>query len=235
MTHFSHAAFIHQVNDKLHLMHAFEVCAFRLVASFYQSFKASVHQCANTAAENCLLAEEVSFGFFTEGGFQCACTGAANAFSISQRQVMSFAGRVLVSGYQYRYAATFGVGTTNKMARALRSNHEYVYISRRNDLAEVDIEAMGKGQSLAGGQIRSDIIFIGCSLLFIRNQHHDNVSSLGSLSGGHNGQACSLSLSLGFRAFIQTNNYVYAALLQVQCVCMTLGAIADDSNGFAVQ
>ena len=235
MTHFSHAAFIHQVNDQLHLMHAFEVCAFRLIACFYQGFKACVHQSANAAAENCLLTKEVGFGFFAEGGFQSACTGTANALSISQSQVMSLAGRVLVSSYQNGNTAAFGIGTTNQMAGAFRSNHEYVYISRRNNLTEVNVEAVCKSQCITSLQVRSDIFFICSSLLFIRNQHHDDIGSLSSFCGSHNLQAGSFCLSFGLRAFIQAYNYVYAALLQVQCMCMALRTITDNSNCFAIQ
>ena len=148
---------------------------------------------------------------------------------------MSLAGRVLVSSYQNGNTAAFGIGTTNQMAGAFRSNHEYVYISRRNDLAEVNVEAMSKCQSFASGQVGSNILFVGCSLLLIRNQHHDNVCFFSSVSSSHNSQASSFSLSPGFGAFIQAYNYVHAALLQVQGMSMTLGAIADDGYGFTCQ
>ena len=39
-THFSHAAFVHEVDDQFHFMERFKICDFRLIACFTQCFKA---------------------------------------------------------------------------------------------------------------------------------------------------------------------------------------------------
>ena len=45
---------------------------------------------------------------------------------------------------QARNAAALGVLGAHKMAGSFRCDHDNVCISRRNNLSEVDIEAMGK-------------------------------------------------------------------------------------------
>ena len=232
VTHFSHATFIHQVNDKFHFVHAFKVSTFRSVASFNEGFITSGDEGSYAAAQYSLFTKEVSFGFFTEGGFQSASAGTANTFSISQSKVKSFTGSILVSSYQYGNTATFYIGTTNEMARTFRSNHEYVDASRRNDLVEVNVEAVSECQSVARFQIRFDIFVISCSLFFVRNKNHYYVSNFSSFCSNHNFQTCSFSFCPGFGAFVQTNYYVYATFLQVQCMSVTLRTVTNDSNGF---
>ncbi len=68
VSHACETGLVDQVNDQLHLMDALEVSVSRIVASLNQSLETSLHQSANAAAENCLLAEEVGLGLGTEGG-----------------------------------------------------------------------------------------------------------------------------------------------------------------------
>ena len=232
VTHFSHAAFIHQVNNEFHFVHAFKVSAFRSVASFNQGFIASSNQGSYATAENSLFTEEVSFSFFAEGSGQSASAGTTNTFSICQSKVKSFTGCILVSSYQYGNTAAFNIGTTNQMARTFRSNHEYVDACRRNDLVKVNVEAVSKCQSVARFQVRFNVFIVGSSLLFVRNKNHNYVSNFSSFSSNHNLQTSSFSFSPGFGAFIQTNNNIYATFLQVQCMSVTLRTVTDDGNGF---
>ena len=124
-------------------------------------------------------------------------------------------------------------GTTNQMARALWSYHENIYISRRNDLLVVNIETMCKSKCATRLHVWSNLILVNISLLLIRNQDHNDISLLGSLSYWQNLQAVLLSNLLGLGAFIQTNDNVQSALLQVQCMSMTLAAITNNCNSLA--
>ena len=94
---------------------------------------------------------------------------------------------------------------------------------------------MSEHQHVALFQVRLDVLLVHISLLLIVDQDHDDVSHLSSLSGVVYLEALCLSLSLGLAAFVQTDNNVAAGISQVQCVCMTLAAVADDSDGLAIQ
>ena len=65
-------------------MDTFKVSVSRIITCFYKGFKTSLHQSAYTAAKNCLLTEEVCFSFGSEGGFQNACSCAADSQCVSQ-------------------------------------------------------------------------------------------------------------------------------------------------------
>ena len=121
------------------------------------------------------------------------------------------------------------------MTRSLGSDHEHIYIAGRHDLLKVNVKAVGKSQSLAGGQVRFNVLLIDGSLLLIRGQDHDNISSLCSLSGGHDLQANALCMLPGLGALVQTDNYVHTALFQVQRMGVTLRTKADHGNGLALQ
>ena len=70
------------------------------------------------------------------------------------------------------------------MSGALGGDHDDVNVRGRNDLAEVNVEAVGESQSFAGGQIRLDVLVVDVGLAFIRSEVHDDVSFLGHLSDG---------------------------------------------------
>ena len=50
------------------------------------------------------------------------------------------------------------------MAGALGGDHQHVHVGGRNDLLEVDIEAMGKHQSVAGFQVGGNVLLIDIGL-----------------------------------------------------------------------
>ena len=211
MAHFSHTAFIHQVNDKFHFMHTFKICAFRFIACFYQSFIACSDQSGNTAAKHSLFAEKICFSFFAEGSIEHAGTCTANAFGIGKRNVVSFAAGILMHSYETGHACAFSKDAAYEMTWSFRSDHEHVDVSRRYDLPKMDIETMRKSKSSTGFQIRRDIFFISGSLFFVRNQHHDYVGCFSCISRSHNSQTCRFCLGPGFGAFIKTYDNFSAA------------------------
>ena len=216
-------------------MDALKVRVSRVVACLNQRLEAGLHQSANAAAENCLLAEEVGLGLGTERGLQNACSCAADTECICEADVPSVARCILLDRDEARYALACLILTSDRVTRALRRDHDDVDVLRRLDAAEVNVKAVCKCQGLALGQVRLNALFVQCSLLFIVDENHDDVRSLCSLGACHDLEALCLGLCPALGAFIQTDNNVNAAVLQVQCMCVTLRAVADDGNGLACE
>ena len=81
VAHVVQAALVDQIDDQLQLVDALEIGHFRLVAGLDEGLKAGLDQGADAAAEDDLLAEQIGFGFFGEGGFDDARPGAADALA----------------------------------------------------------------------------------------------------------------------------------------------------------
>ena len=96
--HVAEAAFIDQVDDQLELVQAFEVGDFGRVAGFDQRFESGADQFGSAAAEDGLLAEEIAFGLFPEGGFDDAGVQAAERGGIGQGVFESLAAGILMDG-----------------------------------------------------------------------------------------------------------------------------------------
>ena len=221
-------------------MAGLKVCHLGLVASLHQGIKTSVDQLAHTAAEHCLLAEQIGLSLLLKGGLQDACTAGTNAGSISQSNVLCLAGVVLLHADQRGAALALGVQAADDVAGALGSDHDDVHVLGSGDGLEVDVEAVCKGQSLALGHVRSHLLVVDISAQLIGHQHHDNVASLGSLLDLHDlevGMSCSELRGLFpvSRTLAQADDDIDAALSEVLGMCVTLAAEADDSDGLAVQ
>ena len=85
-------------------MDALKVRVSRVVTRLNQRLEAGLHQSANAAAENCLLAEEVGLGLGTERGLQNACSCAADTECICEADVPSVARCILLDRDEARYA-----------------------------------------------------------------------------------------------------------------------------------
>ena len=79
VTHSCETTLIDQIYDQLHLMDALEVSISRIIACLTKSLEACLHQCAYTAAKNCLLTEEVCLCLGTEGCLKNTCSCAADS------------------------------------------------------------------------------------------------------------------------------------------------------------
>ena len=80
------------------------------------------------------------------------------------------------------------------MSGALRCDHCNVNVSRGNDAAEVNVEAVCEHEHIAGFEVRLDIFLVELSLLLIVDEDHDDVSLLCSFSGCVNLKSLSYSL-----------------------------------------
>ena len=121
------------------------------------------------------------------------------------------------------------------MAGALGGSHEHVHAGGRDDLLIADVEAVGKSQSLAVGQVGGDILLIDVGLDLVVDEHHDDVAPLGGVSHGHHLQAGLLGVGPVLGALTQAHAHVAAGVLQVEGMGMPLGAVADDGDLLAVQ
>src|ERR1700682_4453946 len=77
IAHVAEATTVNEVDDEFEFVHALEVGHFGLIAGLNQSVESRLDELADAAAEDGLLAEEVGFGFFREGGLEHAGAGAA--------------------------------------------------------------------------------------------------------------------------------------------------------------
>ena len=235
VAHTAEAGLVNEVNDQLHLMDALEIGVSGIVAGLAQGLKARLHQGAHAAAQNGLLTEEVGLGLGAEVSLQHAGTGTADAQRVSQADVPGIAGGILLHGNQAGYTLACQVLAAHGVAGALGGDHDDVHVLGGLDAAEVDVEAVGEGQSLAGSQVGLDALLVQGGLLLVVNQDHDDIGGLGGFRGGHDGHALGFGLGPALGAGVQTDDDVHAALLQVKSVGVTLGAVADDGNGLAGQ
>jgi hypothetical protein len=120
------AALPHEVNDELELVQYLEVGDLRLVAGFGQGFEAVLDQLGHAAAEDGLLAEEVGFGLFGEGGLDDAGAGAADGLGVGLGEVPGGAGSVLLDGDDVRDAAAGFELAANGVAGCLRGDQDDV-------------------------------------------------------------------------------------------------------------
>lgn len=234
VVHVGDTAFVHEVNDQLQFVQAFEVGHFRRVASFNQGFETGFYQLNGTAAQNGLFAEQVGFSLVLEGGFDDAGTTATNACGVGQCYVLGVARCVLVDRDQVRDTATFDELGTHGVARCFRRDHDHVEVGARHNLIVVNREAVGEGQGGAFFDVRLDFILVQRRLELVRGQDHDQVGSSNGGSDVSHFQAVGFSLGNSGRTFTQANSYVNAGIFQVARLGVPLGAVADDGDFLAL-
>ena len=101
------------------------------------------------------------------------------------------------------------------MSGTLGGDHDNIYILRRLDASEMDIEAVCERKGLALGKIGLDGLIVESGLLLIVDKDHDDVGSLCSLRARHNAQPLSLCLCPALGALIEAYNNINSAVLQV--------------------
>ena len=235
ITHACKAGLIDQVNDQLHLVNALKISVSGVVACLAEGLKACLHQRANAAAQNSLLTKEVGLGLGSEGGLENACTCTADAQCISQREILRLAGRILINSYQAGNALADLILGTNGVTRSLGRDHGNVNVRRRYDLTEVDRKAVSKHQHVACLEVRLDVSLVHSCLLLVVDQNHNNIGLLGCFCGGEHLKALCLSLCPRLAALVKTDDNMTAGFLEVQRVCVTLAAVTDDSDRFALE
>ncbi len=77
-------------------MEDLEVGELGLVAGLDEGLEACLDEGGGSAAEDGLLAEEVGFGLFGEGGLEDSAAGAADALGVGERDSEGVAGGILL-------------------------------------------------------------------------------------------------------------------------------------------
>ncbi len=138
---------------------------------------------SQTAAEHCLLREEVCLGLFPETGFDDA--GAAMALSpgVGQGQGTGFTGSVLMHRDHAGHTVAGGVLGAHLLADAVGRHHDHIEISPGFDAPVMDVVAVGEDQHAALGQARLHKVAIYLRLDLVRDEHDHHVGSGHRLRG----------------------------------------------------
>ena len=120
------------------------------------------------------------------------------------------------------------------MARRLRSDHDDIEVLARDHLTVVNVEAVGKSERRALLDVRLNLLAVGLRDVFIRDQHHDDVSTLHSILYRRDCEAGCLSLLPGGAVRAQTDHHIDAGVMQVQRMGVSLGTVADDRDLLAL-
>src|SRR5215208_1434824 len=183
VTYIREAALVDQIHDQLHLVDALVVGDLGLIAGVHECLEAGLHERADTAAENGLLAEEVALGLLCEGRREHARAAAADRGTVGEREVEGVAARVLGHGDEARSAGAGLEELAHAVAGALGRDHDHVVARAGLDLAEVDVEAVREENRGTGLEVRLDLALEDTLLHMIGQEDRDKA---GALYGGGN-------------------------------------------------
>ena len=185
---------------------------------------------AVAAAEHGLFAEEIALGLLAEVGIDHAGLQTAERKRVSQCAFQRLPGGILVDSDQGGYADAFGIQFADAVAGRLGRDHGDIDIGGRSDGAEVDVEAVGEHERLAGGHVGSDLVVIEIGLYVIGHQDHHHVGRLSGIGGGKDFESGGLGLGGALAAGAETDHYIDAGIAQIQSVGVALAAVADDGD-----
>ncbi len=111
---------------------------------------------------------------------------------------------------------------THSVTRCLRGDHDDVDAFRCIDLFVENSEAVCEQKSLSFAEVRRNVLFVNALLNGVRKAERNQVGALGCFGVRNNFQACFFSFLLASAAFVQTDNHVEAAVLEVQRMGVTL-------------
>ena len=98
------------------------------------------------------------------------------------------------------------------------------------DLAEVDVEAVGEEQRLGSVELRGDVLLVRLLLRRVGDQDRDQVPPPSGLGGGRDAQSRRLRTGPPGAPLAQPDDHVYARVLQVLGVRMSLAPVPDDRH-----
>ena len=225
------AAAVHQVDDQLELVHRLEVGELGLVAGLDQRLEAHLDQRRGPAAQDGLLAEQVGLGLLGEGRLEDARPGRADRPAVGEDAVARGPGLVAMDREQGGHAAAGPVDRAEQVARALRRDHPDVDDAGRVDPPEVDVEAVGEHQQVAGAQVRGDLLVVDRLLGGVGDEDHDHVGGLDGIGDVGHAQAGLRGQRPALRPRREADDDVDARFVEVQGVGVALAAVADDRDG----
>jgi hypothetical protein len=233
--HVGEAAFLNQVDDQLQLVQALEVGDLGSVAGGHQGFEAGADQLARAAAQHGLLAEQVAFGLFLEGGFDDAGLEAAERQRIGQR---AFAAPARWRSAPPPPAPARPRPRCTARARDVPAPWARSSTRRRPAGGAICLKWMLKpcaNMSVLPAVMCGAMSFLYTSAWMVGHQDHDHVAPPWRLRRWSSPSARRLrpwprSAAGGF-----ADHHVHAGITQVQCVRVALAAVSDNGDRAPVQ
>src|SRR5438445_512086 len=112
-----------------------------------------------------------------------------------------------MDGDQGRNAGAFGEDFADAMAGGFGGDHGDVHAFGSFDGFEVDAEAVGEHQRLAGGEVRGNFTLVERSLDVIRYQDHHDVGGFGGFGGIEHREAGGFGFGAAFAGGGEADNY----------------------------
>ena len=224
------AALIQQVDDQLELVQTFVVRDLGLVAGLDERVEARLHERGNAAAEHGLLAEEVALRLFRERRLEEPYATAADADAVGERELERPSGGVHLHGDEARRAGARHVELADAMPRRLRRDHDHVVVGGRRDPAEVDVEPVREEHGGPRREVRRDLRLPYALLDVIRHEQRHDLRAGDGVRDRRRLETGLLHGRPGRAPVAQADAHVDARVVEVQCVCMSLAAEADDGD-----
>src|SRR5262249_27161076 len=116
------------------------------------------------------------------------------------------------------------------VARALRRDHEHVDVGGRDDLIEVNAEAVGHADGLAAREVGEDLLAKDPGLNLVRDEQLDDVRLGGRLRGGGDLEAVLRGDLPGTAPLVQPDHHGHPAVAEVLRLRVALAAVADHGH-----
>jgi hypothetical protein len=117
----------------------------------------------------------------------------------------------------------------------LGGDHADVDAGRRLDLVEVDGEAVGEEEQVAGGDPVGDLRLPDLRLPLVGEENHDDVAAAGGVGDAEDFESRGFGLGTAGRVGTQADDDVDARVLQVERMRVALRAVAEDGDGLPLQ
>ncbi len=186
---------------------------------------------ADPTAQDGLLAEQVGLGLLGERRLEDPGARRADRPRVGEDAVAGRARGVAVDREQRGHAAAGPVDGAEQVARALRRDHPDIDDPGRIDPPEMDVEAMGEHEQVAGVEVRRDLLVVDRLLGGVGDEEHDHVGGLDGVGDIGDAQAGVRRERPALGARREPDDHVDPRFVEVEGVGMALAAIADDRDG----
>ena len=232
--HLRQAAFVQQVDDELELVQTLVIRDLGLITGLDQRLEAFHDQLGRPAAQHDLFAEQIRLGFLGEGRGEHAAARAADAVRIGERIALRTTGRVLADRHETRHAAALLVLAAHEVAWTFRCDQHDIEILARLDLLEVDVEAVCEQdrRAFADG---ADHFLVQVFLRHVRGQKRDQRRAVDRVDGLGHLQSILLRFRPAGARPADADDDVETAVLQIECMCSALTAVAENGDASALE
>src|SRR5579864_460516 len=121
------------------------------------------------------------------------------------------------------------------MAWTLRGNHYHVDVGGRNNGFEMNAEAVREAENFALGEAGFDSGVIECRLGLVRGKNLDPVGAVGCLGRREHREPVCLGLLGAGAGGVEADDHVVAAVAEILGLGVSLAAVAEDGDSFALE